>query len=174
MLVLFLAFSPVSRLLESPPEPRLAQVPAEAPVVMVVLDELPTVSLLRSDGELDAVRYPNFARLAEDATWFRNATTVHEWTTGAVPPMLTGQRPDGLPLFIDHPNNLFTLLGGAYDLNVHESQTHLCPPSLCDPDRDPLPERVGSLLLRPLGRLRPPGPPRGPRRRASLDLDGMA
>ena len=146
VLVLFLAFSPVSRLLESPPEPRLAQVPSGAPVVMVVLDELPTVSLLREDGELDAVRYPSFARLAEDATWFRNATTVHEWTTGAVPPMLTGQQPDGLPLFLDHPNNLFTLLGGAYDLNVHESQTHLCPPELCDPDREPLPERVGSLL----------------------------
>jgi Sulfatase len=146
VLVLFLAFSPVSRLLESPPEPRLADAPSGAPVVMVVLDELPTVSLLRADGELDAVRYPNFARLAEDATWFRNATTVHEWTTGAVPPMLTGRRPHGLPLFLDHPDNLFTLLGGAYDLNVHESQTHLCPPELCDPDREPLPERVGSLL----------------------------
>ncbi|MGH3011238.1 MAG: sulfatase-like hydrolase/transferase, partial [Gaiellaceae bacterium] len=146
VLVPFLAFSPVSRLLESPPDPLLAEVPAEAPVVMVVLDELPTVSLLRADGELDAVRYPSFARLAADATWFRNATTVHEWTTGALPPMLTGQRPHGLPLFIDHPDNFFTLLGGAYDLNVHESQTHLCPPALCDPDRDPLPERVSSLL----------------------------
>ena len=146
VLVLFLAFSPVSRLLESPPELRLAESPSGAPVVMVVLDELPTVSLLRADGELDAVRYPNFARLAEDATWFRDATTVHEWTTGAVPPMLTGQRPQGLPLFLDHPNNLFTLFGGAYDLNVHESQTHLCPPALCDPDREPLSERVGSLF----------------------------
>ena len=146
VLVLFLAFSPVSRLLESPPQVRLAEAPSGAPVVMVVLDELPTVSLLRADGELDAVRYPNFARLAEDATWFRNATTVHEWTTGAVPPMLTGRRPHGLPLFLDHPNNLFTLLGGAYDLNVHESQTHLCPPELCDPEREPLSERVGSLL----------------------------
>jgi hypothetical protein len=146
VLVLFLGFSPVSRLLESPPEPRLAQAPSGAPVVMVVLDELPTVSLLRADGELDAVRYPNFARLAEDATWFRNATTVHEWTTGAVPAMLTGQRPQGLPLFIDHPDNLFTLLGGTYDLNVHESQTHLCPPELCEAEREPLPERVGSLL----------------------------
>jgi hypothetical protein len=146
VLVLFLAFSPVSRLLESPPEPRLARAPSGAPVVMVVLDELPTVSLLRADGELDAVRYPSFARLAEDATWFRNATTVHEWTTGALPPMLTGRRPQGLPLFIDHPDNLFTLLGGAYDLNVHESQTHLCPSELCNPDREPLPERVGSLL----------------------------
>ncbi len=113
---------------------------------MVVLDELPTVSLMRADGDIDAERYPNFARLAGDATWYRNATTVHEWTTGAVPAMLTGRRPEGLPLFLDHPDNLFTLLGGAYDLDVFESQTHLCPPELCDPDREPLPQRVGSLL----------------------------
>ena len=145
-LVLFLFFSPVSRLLDSPPEPRLANAPSGAPVVMVVLDELPTVSLMRGDGEIDAVRYPNFARLADDATWYRNATTVHEWTTGAVPSILTGTRPRGLPLFLDHPNNLFTLLGGRYDLNVHESQTHLCPPALCDTDREALPERVSSLL----------------------------
>ena len=145
-LVLFLFFSPVSRLLESPPQPHLARAPSGAPVVMVVLDELPVVSLMRADGEIDAERYPNFARLAEDATWYRNTTTVHEWTTGAVPAILTGKRPGGLPLFLDHPDNLFTLLGGSYDLNVHESQTHLCPPELCDPDREPLPERVGSLL----------------------------
>jgi Sulfatase len=145
-LVLFLFFSPVSRLLDSPPEPRLANAPSGAPVVMIVLDELPTVSLMRGDGEIDAVRYPNFARLADDATWYRNATTVHEWTTGAVPSILTGTRPRGLPLFLDHPNNLFTLLGGTYDLNVYESQTHLCPPELCDTGREALPERVSSLL----------------------------
>jgi hypothetical protein len=145
-LVLFLFFSPVSRILESPPEPRLAQAPSGASVVMVVLDELPTVSLMRADGEIDAVRYPNFARLAGDATWYRNTTTVHEWTTGALPSILTGNRPGGLPLFLDHPNNLFTLLGGTYDLNVYESQTHLCPSELCDPEREALPQRVSSLL----------------------------
>ncbi len=146
ILVLFLAFSPVSRLLETPPEPHLAKTPSGAPVVMIVFDELPTVSLLGADEELDAARYPNFARLAEDSTWFRNATTVHEWTTGAVPSILTGERPHGLPLFLDHPENLFTLLGGSYDLNVQESQTHLCPSELCDADREPLPARVGSLV----------------------------
>jgi hypothetical protein len=148
-LVLFLFVSPVSRLvLEDAPEPRLAEVPATAPVVMVVLDELPTVSLMRSDGEIDAVRYPNFARLAGDGTWYRNATTVHEWTTGAVPAMLTGLWPgeDDLPLYLDHPDNLFTLLGGSYDLHAMESQAHLCPQQLCDDDREPLAQRVGSLL----------------------------
>ena len=148
-LCLFLFASPVSRLVfADPPEPRLADVPGDTPVVMVVFDEFPVVSLMDGSGGIDAVRYPNFARLAEDATWYRNTTTVHEWTTGAVPAILTGLRPkpDDLPLYVDHPDNLFTLLGGGYDLHVAESQTHLCPAQLCDDDRDPLPERIGSLF----------------------------
>jgi Sulfatase len=146
---LFLLESPVSRLvLDGTPEPRLAEVPSSAPVVMIVLDELPTVSLMDAEGEIDAERYPSFARLAGDATWYRNATTVHEWTTAAVPAILTGIRPDAddLPLYLDHPDNLFTLLGGGYRLRVMESQTHLCPDDLCDEGREPLAERVGSLL----------------------------
>ncbi|HEY7561913.1 MAG TPA: sulfatase-like hydrolase/transferase [Gaiellaceae bacterium] len=146
---LFLLASPVSRLVfADAPEPRLADVPGETPVVMVVFDELPVVSLMDGSGGIDAVRYPNFARLAKAATWYRNTTTVHEWTTGAVPAILTGLRPkpDDLPLYVDHPDNLFTLLGGGYDLHATESQTHLCPAELCDEDRDPLPERIGSLL----------------------------
>ena len=146
---LFLLDSPASRLvLDGTPEPRLADVPASAPVVVVVLDELPTVSLMDGEGEIDAERYPSFARLAADATWYRNATTVHEWTTAAVPAILTGVRPDAddLPLYLDHPDNLFTLLGGGYRLRVMESQTHLCPDDLCDEGREPLAERVGSLL----------------------------
>lgn len=146
---LFLLASPVSRLvLTSAPEPRLTQVPADAPVVVVVFDELATVSLLNSREQIDAVRYPSFARLAGDATWYRNATTVHEWTTDAVPAALTGRWPDvdALPLYLDHPDNLFTLLGGGYRLRVFESQTHLCPPELCDQEREPLADRVGSLV----------------------------
>jgi sulfatase-like protein len=146
---LFLLASPVSRLvLTSAPEPRLTQVPADTPVVMVVFDELATVSLLNHREQIDAVRYPSFARLAEDATWYRNATTVHEWTTDAVPAALTGMWPDvdALPLYLDHPDNLFTLLGGGYRLRVFESQTHLCPSELCDQAREPLADRVGSLV----------------------------
>jgi hypothetical protein len=148
-LALFLLASPASRLvLASAPEPRLAQVPARAPVVVVVFDELATVSLMNGRGEIDAVRYPSFAHLAGDATWYRNATTVHEWTTDAVPAILSGKWPeeDALPLYLDHPDNLFTLLGGGYRIRAFESQTHLCPPQLCDEDREPLAERVGSLI----------------------------
>src|SRR4051812_27316224 len=43
------------------------------PVVMIVFDEFPTTSLLDAHGRIDAVRYPNFARLARDANWFPQA-----------------------------------------------------------------------------------------------------
>lgn len=107
------------------------------PIVIVALDELPMSSLMTRTGEIDAIRYPNFARIARDGTWFRNATTVHDYTHEALPAILTGQlsRDGELPTYADHPQNLFTLLGGMYKLNVHERVTRLCPLSLC-PLRD--------------------------------------
>jgi hypothetical protein len=106
---------------------------ARTPVVLLVLDELPTSSLLTRRGVVDSVRYPNFARLQRDATWYPNATTVHEHTTAAVPAILTGLMPSqgALPAYADHPDNLFTLLGATYRMNVHEEVTYLCPASLC-------------------------------------------
>jgi hypothetical protein len=51
----------------------------------------------------------------------------------AVPAILTGTVPDHgrVPTVTEHPRNLFTLLGGAYDLSVSETITELCPPDLC-------------------------------------------
>jgi hypothetical protein len=82
---------------------------------------------------MDAVRFPAFAELARGADWYRNATTVHESTTYAVPAILTGRypRPHRVPTAAPYPQNLFTLLSGAYRLNVFENQTHLCPRRTC-------------------------------------------
>lgn len=169
-LALFLLVSPASRLvLGSSPEPRLGRVDADTPVVVVVLDELPTISLVDERFRIDGVRYPSFARLAADATWFRNATTVHEWTTEAAPAILTGLYPKEreLPLYLDHPDNLFTLLGGSHRLRVFESQTRLCPDELCREGRTGFAGRMRSILadtsvvyphlLLPEGRLAPLG-----------------
>ncbi|HRK48306.1 MAG TPA: hypothetical protein PK324_21940, partial [Nocardioides sp.] len=57
-----------------------------APVVLVVLDEFPLASLLDEGDRIDAEQFPNLARLAEDATWFRNASGVSPTTPEAVPP----------------------------------------------------------------------------------------
>ena len=110
---------------------------ATPPVVIVVFDQLPLASLLDGDGGIDAALYPNFAALADDATWFRNASAVGGWTQDALPAVVTGNYPVSgrLPTAAGHPGNLFTLLGSRYDLHVLEPLTDLCPETLCEPDR---------------------------------------
>jgi hypothetical protein len=118
---------------EVAPETHEAAEPA--PVVVLMLDELPLASLLRPDGTIDESRYPNFARLADQSTWFRNALSNFYLTERSVPSALDGDLPreDALPIAADHPRNLFTTLGGTYELDIHEVVTRLCPTTLCPP-----------------------------------------
>ena len=146
---LFLFNSPVTKLVLLEEETtRSEPVEAETPVVFIMFDELGTVALLDAEGRVNAKRFSNFAALADDATFYRDATTVHSYTPEAVPAALTGRYPgpNELPIAADHPVNLFTLLGNGYRLRVRESITHLCPVSLCKPTTvEPLGERLTSL-----------------------------
>jgi hypothetical protein len=149
-LALFLFDSPVAKITLPPEaEAHAATVGADAPVVMIVFDEFPLLSLLDGAGEIDARRYPNFAALARDSTWFRRTLAVSGDTTKAVPALVTGTKPDPdrLPFFADHRQSLFTLLGGSYRLNVVEPITRLCPPELCPKeDEASFVSRQGRLL----------------------------
>ena len=141
---LFLLDSPTSHLVlmrASGVQPA-TDVHANAPVVMIVFDEFPEMSLLDTTDHVDARRFPAFGDLARHATWFRSASASSDQTLYAVPATLSGSYPHGgdLPVYTDYPHNVFTLLGGDYRLEVHESVTHLCPPSLC--------KRSGSGRLR--------------------------
>ncbi|MET0158714.1 MAG: sulfatase-like hydrolase/transferase [Acidimicrobiales bacterium] len=132
----FLATDPVRGLVLDPASTTgdAAAVGAPAPVVLVVLDEFPLASILDADDRIDPEQFPNLAHLADDATWFRNATGVSPTTPEAVPPILTGRYPDAvgvLPTAEEHPNNIFTLLQGTYGFHVQESVTQLCPAHLC-------------------------------------------
>ena len=104
-------------------------------IVMVVFDELPLTSLMKPGGDIDVARYPAFAGLARDGTWYRGATAVHDSTALAVPAMLDGRYPrPGLESNVySHPTNLFTLLARDYELHVSEEATGMCPTSLCVP-----------------------------------------
>lgn len=131
---LFLLHSDASRLTFSGSDTALAAGGhAKAPVILVAFDELPINSLRDSHGRIDRVRFPNFAGLAAGSTWFANTSTVAEGTTHAVPAILTGRFPRAgeFPVYTDHRQNFFTLLGGTADLNVVDQETHLCPPKLC-------------------------------------------
>jgi len=109
---------------------------AKQPVVVVVLDELSTPTLLDTEGNINAERFPNFAALAAQSTWYKYASTVAEATLMAVPPILTGRVTDAtskkLPLASNYPENLFTLLSGSHRVNAFETFTQLCPEQLCN------------------------------------------
>jgi len=143
-LVQFLVFSPSSSLATGGDPPtadgELAEAVLEAndgqppPVVMVVVDALPTVSLMDGQGGIDAELYPNLAELAGGATWYRNHTTTSAWTYQAVPAMLSGrlpQLPSELPNTHNYPDNLFTLFAGTHDITATEQLTQLCPREEC-------------------------------------------
>lgn len=118
------------------------------PVVMVVFDALPLVSLLDEERRIDPQRYPHFAALANDGVWFRQATTVSDNTVLAVPAILTGlyPRPDRQPTVLDWPRNLFTLLGGSHALHVVEPVTNLLMESLRGPETEHQKRRLATLL----------------------------
>ena len=104
----------------------------------MVLDELPLSSLITPSGAIDAQRFPGFGALAHQATWYSRAVTVADHTPFAVPAILSGDRPENndLPTLADYPENLFTLVGGAYTIRADEPITRLCPVRYCAQHHD--------------------------------------
>lgn len=123
--------------------PALARTP---PIVLVVFDEFPLHSLLDAGGGIDPVRFPHFAALARETTWFREATTVSSQTVWAVPALASGAypvAPNAVPTLRYYPQNLFTLLADRYEMFVFGRFLQLCPPDTCHrdiegPDDNPL------------------------------------
>lgn len=130
--LLFLLDSEIRKLILPGPDSEVtAQSGAKAPVVMVIFDEFPLVSLLDGRREIDSNLFPNLAELAANSYWFRNATTNNESTLLSIPVILSGtlpkQRPFPLPLFREYPRNLFSLLAGSHDFRIRENLTGLNP-----------------------------------------------
>ncbi len=127
-----------------------AGVASDTPVVFVVFDEFPVVSLLNLQGGIDATRYPNFAALASMSTWYKYTAAAHDNTLWAVPALLSGHFPDTarLPTAANYPGNLFTFLDSSHEMNVIEPFTHLCPPTTCgDPQSTTFGDRFSSLTV---------------------------
>ena len=147
---LFLFNSPVFKVVFPGKAPSAITIKVDnpAPIIMVVFDEFPVTSLMDEHRQIDPIRYPNFASLARDAYWFRNATTVSGATLQAIPAILTGSYPDQsrMATAADYPNNLFTLLGGSYRMKVSESHTALSCKTLRE-DKRRLMQRMYLLLL---------------------------
>lgn len=150
VLVLFLFASPASALIWEEREVvgGSGEVESPAPILFVQLDELPIASIMDRDGGINRHLFPSFARLADQGTWYRNALSDSIATTQSVPAILTGRRVErGLsPSALDHPENLFTLLAGDYEMQVIEWVLAMCPEETCPDFAGRAPARFGSLL----------------------------
>jgi hypothetical protein len=112
----------------------LQAIERKPPIVFVIFDEMPLNSLMDKEGSIDPVRYPNFAALARDAYWFRNASTVASNTSHAVPAILSGRYPtavNDIPTLRFYPVNLFTTLARHYEIAASLRFQQLCPPRAC-------------------------------------------
>jgi hypothetical protein len=105
--LVFLLLSPSSRLVlparaEASAGPAPTAAGRQPPLVMILFDEFPLSSLLDHTGRIDRRVYPNFAALADQATWYRNATGVAGYTPWA---MLTGRYPAKVkaPSYTEYP-----------------------------------------------------------------------
>lgn len=114
--------------------------PAALPsVYMLILDELPTQTLLTEGGVIDPTRFPALAGFAEDATFYRHHTTASNFTHSAVPGILDGKEPSGSPVWTDHPENLFSMFAFSHHLVVSEVLTRLCGFEGCQELKPPPP-----------------------------------
>ncbi|MEE3332523.1 MAG: sulfatase-like hydrolase/transferase [Myxococcota bacterium] len=124
------------------------QLTSDAPVLFIVFDELPLVSLQDESGAIDGERFPNFARLASMSTWFPNATSVSPSTVPSVISLLTSTWPglDANARAAAHANSLFRILGDRGRVVAVERATHLCPPDVCpELRREGAVERISAL-----------------------------
>jgi hypothetical protein len=122
--------------------------PTRPNVVLIVFDEFGGDILLGPNGRIDAGRFPNFAALAEDGTWFKNAQTRYDSTTKAVPLILDGMapRPHTVGSVRFHPRSIFTALGGAgYRIVTSEEATAMCPQRYCPGERSRPPAIIPKL-----------------------------
>jgi Sulfatase len=146
-LALFLFTDPISKL-AFPEEAQARTIGGvtQAPIVVVLFDELPVTTLMDDRGRIDAARFPGFGELAATGTWFRNAYTVYDSTERAQPAIMDGNLPerDKLPTSSDHPNSIFSLFAKTHRLNVSEEATSICSRDLCEDQR--LDESYGSRL----------------------------
>jgi len=104
-----------------------AQVQADIPIVLVIFDAFPTVSLMDNEREIDASLCPNLAGFTEDAVWYRNALSLSDDTLKAVPAILTGRlpQPGAQSTSTWYPHNIFTWLAPWRRMYTHESHTRL-------------------------------------------------
>jgi hypothetical protein len=153
--------SAISGFEEHKPAPGI-QIEKPVDIVVIVFDELPLVSLLDEHEQIDQVMYPNFRRLAESSTWYRNTLSIHFSTWEAIASILIGdrfasyranvlnnaRRTTALLNRDNAPDNLFSLVEGQYRVIALENTSGLALKSdFTTRFAPPIKQRVAASLL---------------------------
>ena len=119
----------------------------QAPIVVVLLDELPVEHADRRGrqarrGALPGLRAsspaaPPGSRTPTPSTTPPSAPSRRSWTA-------TSPSEDHQPISGDHPNSIFSLFGKTHRMNVSEEATSVCSRDLCEDER--LEESYGSRI----------------------------
>jgi hypothetical protein len=124
----------------------IPEVPAGTSIAVLLLDELPLLSLVDRQGKIDRHYYPHFAAVADTSTHYEKATSVAAYTEVAVPALLTGVYPREPNVVYTHDHSRLPSIFEAFQrdqLQVREIFTYLCPRSRC-----PRPEASSPLVPR--------------------------
>ena len=102
-------------------------------VLQIVFDEFPLAPLLGPDGWINKDRFPHFAELAAQSTWYRNNVAASNFTHQAVPAVLSSSAPksEGGPFLAQYPRNIFTAFADKTTVDAIQPVTSLCPVSVC-------------------------------------------
>ncbi len=150
VMIMFVATSASARLIWTEPEAvdTTVEVANPAPIVMIQLDEMPVASIMDQAGNVNTELFPNFARLEQEGTWYRNALSSSIASTQSIPAILTGVLGEkGMsPSSVDYPDNLFTLLSGTYEMQVIEWVADMCPEDICPDYAGRAPARFSALV----------------------------
>lgn len=120
---------------------------AKPSVYVLVFDELPGQMLMDKNGNLYKERFPNLGKIAEQATYYPNNTTVSDTTFSAIPAILTGEVPEGESPNFNKSRSLFTLLKKTHRVLGYEAVTSVCEQPHCTPTNVGEANLIGSMRI---------------------------
>lgn len=101
-------------------------------VYLLIFDEFRGSAIMNRKQKINSARFPNFAKLAKDATWYRNYTTASDTTPMAVPAILTGHQPlgrDGFDGTADQ--SIYRFMRDTHKMTLMDPMSGMCQKPFC-------------------------------------------
>lgn len=104
---------------------------ARPSVYFLVFDEFSLNNLLSNEGTINRERFPNFAALADESSWYRNHVAAADTTPAAVSALLTGMQPIGSNRIGSPQKSLFRLLAPSHQVEAMDNVVRYCRKPFC-------------------------------------------